>query len=80
MINQSLQFSIDGNLILKKTDAKIDYSYFASATLKKRSEIKSLKKPCRKIVIVEIGLSETKPEPKIYIRGNMIEDYYKTKK
>lgn len=76
-------FYIDGNLIIKKTDAKIDYSYFASVTLKKLSEIKSLKKSCRKIVIVEIVLFDTKPEPKIYIRGNMIEkieDYYKTKK
>jgi hypothetical protein len=73
-------FYIDGNLILKKTDAKIDYSYFASVTLKKLSEIKSLKKACGKIVIVEISLSETKAEPKIYIRGNIIEDYYKTNK
>jgi len=71
-------FYIDGNLIIKKTDAKIDYSYFASVTLKKLSEFKSLKKPCRKIIIVEISLSETKPEPKIYIRGNIIEDYFKT--
>jgi hypothetical protein len=75
-------FFIDGKLIIKKTDAKIDYSYFATVTIKKLSEIESLKKPCKKIVIVEISLTDTKPEPKIYIRGNTIreiEDYFKNK-
>ena len=76
-------FYIDGKLIVKKSDAKIDYSYFAYLSLKKMSEIESLKKPCKKLVFVEIILSDTEPKPEINIRGNTIreiEDYYKYKK
>lgn len=76
-------FYIDGKLIVKKSDAKIDSSYFAYVTLKKLSEIESLKKPCKKIVLVQIILTNTEPKPEIVIRGNTIEeieDYYKIKK
>jgi hypothetical protein len=76
-------FYIDGKLMAKKSDAKIDYSYFAYVTVKKLSDIKSICKKCRKIVIVEIGLTSVYPEPAIHIRGKTIqemEDYYKIKK
>jgi hypothetical protein len=76
-------FYIDQKLINKKTNARIDYSYYAIVTLKKLSESKSIDETCKKIVIVDIKLTDTEPKPVIYIRGNTIkeiEDYYKIRK
>ncbi len=75
-------FYINTKLIVKKSDAKIDSSYFAYVTLKKLSEIESLKKSCKKLIFVEIILTSTEPQPEIFIRDNTveeIEDYYKKK-
>jgi hypothetical protein len=74
-------FYIDDKPINKITDAKIDESLFIDVSFKDLSRIKSIEMPCEKIVIVDIKLSATKP--KIYIRGDSIQDkenYFKIKK
>lgn len=65
-------FIIDGKVINKKSDAKIDKSYFAKVNLGRLSNVSGLPAKSKKIVIVNIGLTEKDPLKDIHIRGDSI--------
>ena len=64
-------YIIDGKLIKNMSDIEIDDSYFASATLSSLSDVSGVKDDCKKIVLVNIKLSDD-PKKLIMIRGNDI--------
>ncbi len=67
-------FIIDGKVINKESDAKIDKSYFAAVTLGRLSKVKVLSGKSKRIVIVNIRLTEMNTKTEIRIRGDSIPD------
>jgi hypothetical protein len=65
-------FIIDGKVINKKSDARIDKSYFAKVTLVRLSDVSGLSGKSKKIVIVNIELTNKDPRLDIHIRGDTI--------
>jgi len=48
---------------------KFDKSYFCEITAKHLSEVEGLTEYCRKIVIIDINLTDKKPEKQVFLRG-----------
>jgi len=70
-------FIIDGKVINKKTDARIDKSYYAKVTLGRLSNVSGLSGKSKKIVIVNVTLTDIDPKKLIYIRGDSLPDTIK---
>jgi hypothetical protein len=65
-------FIINGKVINKKSDAKIDKSYYAKVNLGSLSNVSGLPAKSKKIVIVNIELTDKDPSKDIHIRGDSI--------
>jgi len=65
-------FIIDGKVINKKSDTKIDKSYYAKVNIGKLSNVSGLPAKIKKIVIVNIELTDKDPSKDIRIRGDYI--------
>jgi hypothetical protein len=68
----TLIYIIDGKVINKMSDAKIDKAYFAKVTFGRLSNVNGLSNKSRKLVIINIVLSKTDPYIPIHIRGNSL--------
>ena len=67
-------FIIDGKVINKKSDAKIDKLYFAKISLGRLTDVSGLSGKSKRIVIVNIELTKKDPKKEIRIRGDSIPD------
>ncbi len=67
-------YFINGKLINKKSDIKIDSSYFAEVALRKLYKVKNINVECQNIIIVDITLTDMEPVRKISIRGSSINE------
>lgn len=65
-------FIIDGKVINKESDAKIDKSYYAKVTIGRLSNVTGLSGNSKKIVIVNVSLTDKDPKKDIRIRGDSI--------
>ena len=65
-------FIIDGKVINKKSDARIDKLYYAKVTIGKLSNVSGLSGKSRKIVLINIQLTENDPNKDIRIRGDSL--------
>ena len=67
-------FIIDGKVINKESDAKIDKSYYARVTLGRLSNVKGLSGKSKRIVIVNVSLTDKEPkvDKDIRLRGGYI--------
>jgi hypothetical protein len=65
-------FIIDGKVINKKSDARIDKSYYANVTFGRLSNVSGLSSKSKKIVIINITLTENDPKKDIRLRGESI--------
>ena len=65
-------FIINGKVINKKSDTKIDKTYFAKISLGRLSNVSGLPGKSKKIVIVNIELTNKDPRLDIHIRGDSI--------
>ena len=65
-------FVINGKVINKESDAKIDKSYYAKVNLGRLSNVSRLPAKSKKIVIVNIELTDKDPSKDIRIRGDSI--------
>jgi hypothetical protein len=63
-------FIINGKVINKKSDAKIDKSYYAKVNLGRLSNVSRLPAKSKKIVIINIELTDKDPSKDIHIRGD----------
>jgi hypothetical protein len=73
-------YNIDDHIIDYPLDIRIDLSYFCELTTIDLSDSKLLDETCRKIVIINIKLTNKKPEPTIFIRGKVSKDLELIKK
>ena len=72
-------FIIQGIIIDDPDSIKIDYTYFANAILKPLSTVKQINGECKKLVLIDIDLSDT-PKKWVRIRGDYPElKLYKNK-
>jgi hypothetical protein len=67
-------FIINGKVINKKSDAKIDRSYYAKVRIGRLSNVYGLPAKSKKIVIVNIELTDKDPSKDIRIRGDSLID------
>lgn len=65
-------FIIDGKVINKKSDAKIDKSYYAKVTIGRLSNASGLSGKSKKIVIINVSLTDKDPKKDIRLRGDSI--------
>jgi hypothetical protein len=65
-------YIIDGKVINKMSDAKIDKSYFAKVTLGRLSKVQGMSGKNRKLVIVNVVLTDKDPKKDVYIRGDSL--------
>jgi hypothetical protein len=65
-------FIIDGKVINKQSDAKIDKSYYALVTIGRLSNVKGLSGKSKRIVLVNVSLTDKNPKKDIRIRGDSI--------
>ena len=65
-------FIIDGKVINKESDVKIDKSYYAGVTIGRLSKVTGLSGKSKRIVIVNISLTDTVIKRDIRIRGYSI--------
>ena len=65
-------FMIDGKVINKKSDSKIDKTYFAKVSLGRFSNVSGISGKSKKIVIVNIELTNKDPRLDIYLRGDSV--------
>ena len=65
-------YIINGKVINKKSDLKIDKLFFAKVSLGKLSNVSGLSGKSKKIVIVNIELTNKDPRLDIHIRGDSI--------
>jgi hypothetical protein len=65
-------FIIDGKVMNKESDARIDKSYYAKVTIGKLSNVAGLSSKSKKIVIVNVSLTDKDPKKDIRIRGDCI--------
>jgi hypothetical protein len=65
-------FIINGKVINKKSDTKIDKTYYAKVSLGTLSNVSGLSGKSKKIVIVNIELTNNDPRLDIRIRGDSI--------
>jgi len=63
-------FYVDGKLLENISQYRFDKSYFCEASVKDLSLVKGLKDCCNNLLIIDIKLTDKKPEPKVYLRGN----------
>ena len=74
IINKSIIpiYLIDGKVINKISDAKIDKLYFAKVSVARLSSVEGLSEESKKIVIVNIVLTDKDPKKEILIRGDSL--------
>lgn len=65
-------FIIDGKVINKESDARIDKSYYAKVIIGRLSNVSGLSGKSKKIVIVNVSLTDKDPKKDIRIRGDSI--------
>ena len=65
-------FIINGKVINKKSDTKIDKTYFAKVSIGRLSNVSGLSGKSKKIVIVNIELTNKDPRLDIRLRGDSI--------
>lgn len=63
-------YIINGKVINKKSDSKIDKTYFAKVSIGKLSNVSGLSGKSKKIVIVNIELTNKDPKLDIRLRGD----------
>jgi hypothetical protein len=67
-------FIINGKVINKKSDTKIDKLYFAKVSLGRLSNVSGLSGKSKKIVIINIELTNKDPRKEIRVIGDSIPD------
>jgi hypothetical protein len=68
-------FIIDGKIINKESDVRIDKSYFAKVTIGRLSNVSGLSGKSKKIVIVNVSLTDKDPKKDIRLRGDSIPNH-----